>query len=228
MKSVKKNWETEKSSEINFWDNWLRTRGGQWNEEFEFRVNADTYFSEYFIKYLPVDESVIDVLDVGAGPLTILGKKIKSNRDIEQELRITCTDPLADEYMVLLKKYKIRSVTLNVKANSEELTNHFPQSYFDFVYMRNALDHSFDPLTAVGEMIELVKRDRYIILEHENNEAENENYEGLHQWNIKIENGDFTIWNKSTFYNVTEYYKTEADIRCEANETHNFIEIKKK
>lgn len=228
MKTVKSNWEIEKTSEIGFWDRYLETKGDLWPDEYLFRTDANAAFQDYFVKYLPLEKDTIEILDVGAGPLTILGKKLRLSQATIPELRITCTDPLADAYMVSLKRLNIRPLTHNVKANAEELSNHFPLNYFDFVYMRNALDHSFDPVVAVGEMIKVVNENCYVILEHENNEAENESYSGLHQWNIKIEDGNFTIWNKSTLYNVTEHYKNLADITCTANETHNFISIRKR
>jgi ubiquinone/menaquinone biosynthesis C-methylase UbiE len=221
--------------EINFWDNWLETKGGEWPEEYLFRINPQSVFQEHLITYLPEQLDLIDILDVGSGPLSFLGKTLPTENEIVRKLRITGTDPLMDAYMTLLKRHNVQSSTCMVKANSEDLSRHFPADYFEFVYMRNALDHAFDPLLAVGEMIRVVKPGHYIILEHKNNEAENENYHDLHQWNIKIEQGAFIIWNKSIMYNVTEYYKEEAQIICHANDnpTHfteksNFIEIRKK
>lgn len=227
MITQKELWSNGIPGEISFWENWLVTKGSEWPEEYLFRTNDRSSFQEHLAKYLPQNTDIIDILDVGSGPLSFLGKTLPAERQPAKGLRLTATDPLADSYMSLLKKYGVISPISLVKANSEELTRHFPHDYFDFVYMRNALDHSFDPLLAVGEMIKVLKSGHYIVLEHENNEAENENYHDLHQWNIKVENGAFIIWNKSIIYNVSERYKNEAQITCQFDEHSNFIEIRK-
>jgi SAM-dependent methyltransferase len=218
-------WETGIPSEVVFWDQWLESKGSQWPEDYEFRTNPNSLFQSHFLKYLPAEKETIDILDVGSGPLTYLGKKIEGKNS--PLLNITGTDPLADKYMTLLRKHGIKGNFTNIKANSEELSNHLPLDFFDFIYMRNALDHAYDPLLSIGEMIRVLGKGRYLVLEHENNEAENENYEGLHQWNIQIEEGAFIVWNKSIRYNLSEHYKTDAEISCHANETHNYIEIRK-
>lgn len=228
MNKQKELWDKGIPAEVSFWDEWLETKGSLWPDEFIFRINPDSTFQDYLIKYLPLDKQFINILDVGTGPLSFLGKNVNINSEVKRELRITGTDPLADEYLVLLKKHNLSCPIFSVKANSEELSKHFPENYFDFVYMRNALDHSFDPLTAIGEMIKVVEKGRFIVLEHENNEAENENYKNLHQWNIAIENGSFIIWNKSTRFNVTEHYKNEVTFNCFDHGDYNLIEIIKK
>ena len=207
----KKLWDEGVNAEMDFWDDWFKTKGSDWPEEYNFRTTPDSYLQDHLVRYLPSDKSMIDILDVGAGPLSILGKKIRNDN---RQLRITCSDPLADKYMTLLRKHNIVTSVLNVKANAEQLSDHFAENYFDFIYMRNALDHSFDPLISVGEMIKVLNKNRFIVLEHETNEAENEKYEGLHQWNIIIEQGQFIIWNKSIQYNVSKHYKDQADISC--------------
>jgi hypothetical protein len=76
--------------------------------------------------------------------------------------------------------------------------------------MRNALDHSYDPLAGIKQMIGVVKKGQVVILEHAANEAEKANYVGFHQWNICMENNEFILWNKSARINVSEELKQIA------------------
>lgn len=225
IQTIKKIWEKGIEAEVQFWDEWFQTKGIFWPEDYAFRMDPQAPFQEYLIRYLPTEKKTIDILDVGSGPVSYLGKTLPGT---DQQIRIIATDPLADRYMMLLRKFNIHNPITTIKANAELLTDFFPSDYFDFVYMRNALDHSFDPVIAVGQMIEVLAPDRYLILQHENNEAENEKYQDLHQWNIQIEDGEFIIWNKSTRYNLSTIYSEVANIRCEKDETFNFIEILKK
>lgn len=225
LEKYKRKWQEGVESEIEFWDNWMQTKGSEWPDDFAFRINPDSAFQEYLVKYLPQQQARVSILDVGSGPLTWLGKKHPDQRTV---LEITATDPLADQYSVLLRRNNLDYTVAVKSAFSEDLGRHFSESSFDFVYMRNALDHSYDPLISVGEMIRLVVRGGFIVLEHETNEAVNEQYHGLHQWNICVEDGAFILWNKGSRYVVNEHFGEEAIISCHASDGYNLIEIQKK
>jgi hypothetical protein len=53
-------------------------------------------------------------------------------------------------------------------------------------------------------------------LNHAENEAENENYTGFHQWNFTVEDGEFFIRGKDQVINVSRRLSAEAEIeaRC--------------
>lgn len=208
---LKEIWQSGADSEVEFWEEWLKTKGSDWPEEYIYRTNLNSQLQEYLIKYLPSDKTIIDILDVGSGPLTFLGKKIKNKNT---ELRITSTDPLADKYLKMLRQHNITPGSFFLNLSSEELSTHLLENYFDLVYMRNALDHCLDPLTSIGEMIKVLNKNSYLILEHKMNEAISESYTHLHQWNISIEDSEFIIWNKSVRYNISEQYKSIAEITC--------------
>ena len=65
-------------------------------------------------------------------------------------------------------------------------------------------------------MIDVVKNNRYVLLEHRPNEAEYENYSGLHQWNFSMTSkGDFLISSKFKNVNMTKKYEKLCSITCE-------------
>lgn len=153
----------------------------------------------------------IYILDVGADPLTYLGKIFEGKR-----INITAVDPLADEYDLILDKYQIQPLIRTQKLAAEELTKRFSPSTFDLVVARNSIDHAYGPESGVLQMIDVVKSGQYVLLEHRQNEAENENYSGLHQWNFSLSaNGDFLISSKFDKVNKTKKYAELCTITCE-------------
>ena len=128
------------------------------------------------------------LLDVGAGPLTVIGTRWKGHK-----LDVTAVDPLADAYGVLLDRYGITPPVRTQKVAAEELTPYFAPETFDLCFARNCLDHSYDPWLAIEQMLLVTKRRRKVVLVHQLNEGSNELYRGLHQWNFTERNGEFLI-----------------------------------
>lgn len=88
-----------------------------------------------------------------------------------------------------------------------------PNNYYDIVHMSNALDHCFDPLEGIYQLLTVVKVGGKIILRHNDNEAEHEKYTGFHQWNLTIVNGEFQIWRKGVRpINVQNIIKEVAEV----------------
>ena len=210
QQSQKAKWETGIKSEIDFWDDYLSTKGLRWGEDYKNRFNPDLS-----LQARPADlvasQSNIQVLDVGAGPLTFLGKKNRGNF-----INITAVDPLADEYDFLLAKHQITPLVKTQKIAAEEISKFYNKSTFDLVFARNCIDHAYNPENAVLQMIDVVKKGKYILLEHRQNEAVNENYAGLHQWNFSMSsNKDFLISSKTKTVNITKKYSEICTITCE-------------
>ena len=134
------------------------------------------------------DESVA-LLDVGAGPLTVLGKTHP-----EKTLRITATDPLAEDYARIMGEVGIEPPVPTIDCRGEDLLERFDPGSFDVAFSQNALDHSVDPVRVVSNMVELVKEGRFVVLRHRRREGRSENYWGLHQWNFDCEAGEFLLW----------------------------------
>jgi SAM-dependent methyltransferase len=175
--------------ELEFWDDWLRTRGAEWPESYLRRLDPQAELSEYhraLVERLPQDE--ITILDVGAGPLTVLGKRHPSKR-----VRIVATDALAAEYDGLLDRYGIEPPVRTIYAEGERLTARFAECTFDLVTAQNCVDHMRDPLEAIRQMLLVVKPGGLVVLDHLPSEGKHANYVGMHQWDMAIEEGDFLI-----------------------------------
>jgi hypothetical protein len=72
--------------ELRFWDRWFRKKGLEWPDDYRTRLNPNAPLAEDYrqlIDHLPQDE--IRILDVGAGPLTVIGKRHPSKRSAPVE-----------------------------------------------------------------------------------------------------------------------------------------------
>jgi len=214
---AKFNWKIGIKKETQFWDDWFRTKGatkGTAKEatgpaRYRDRLNPDFPLQARPEALLPVGD--VHILDVGAGPLTYLGKKA-----VGRSLTITAIDALAHEYDKILNKYSIQPLVRTQKLDAENLTARYGPNTFDLCFARNCLDHTYDPERAILQMIQVVKKGRYVLLEHYPNEAENQHYSGLHQWNFDVSpDGDFLIYSKSTVTNFSKKYGDLAVISCE-------------
>ena len=147
----KRRWDAALDSEIEFWTDWLREQSATESEEFRRRTDA-TAPSLAQLKPLidPPVGSRIDVLDVGAGPLSAVGVVWPGC-----ELRVTAVDPLAEQYNKLLDRLGIAPPVRTQFGEAEHLLDQFEPESFDLVYCRNALDHSFDPMLGVSNMFAL-------------------------------------------------------------------------
>ena len=96
--------------------------------------------------------------------------------------------------------------------------------------MANALDHSYDPLRGIQQMLEVVKPGHHVLLLHRVNEAENQNYKAFHQWNLCAEEGRFIIWNRQTRLCVNEALGETAEVTIDPSwlqEEWIFVSLKK-
>jgi SAM-dependent methyltransferase len=191
------------AAELAFWDHWLKTKGFNWPEEYRRKIDpsAPILIPRRFLpseatrlsRFLPGARPTISILDVGAGPLSIVGTRL---RGVDVEL--VAVDPLADEYEALLAQHRIDPPVATQSCAAEELADVLGEARFDLVYCQNALDHSEDPLRGLEQMLRVVKPDRWVVLKHAVDEGEREAYVQLHDWNFNIEDGRFVIWNPTT------------------------------
>lgn len=208
--SAKLKWDVDIESEVEFWDLYFSTRGLHWKEVYLMKLDPNSSLQARPASLLPARD-VVNILDVGAGPLTHLGKKCAGKC-----INITAVDPLAEEYAKLLQKHGVTPIVKTQKVCGEELSKYFNPGTFDFVYARNSIDHSYDPVEVICQMIKVVKPGCFILLEHRLNEAINEGYRGLHQWNLSVSVlGDFIISSKRKDVNVTQKYAGSCVVSCE-------------
>jgi SAM-dependent methyltransferase len=209
--TVRGRWDRAISYEANFWEDWLATKAFGDVEQFDKRLDPAAPLEDPLVtrRLDELADETITILDVGAGPLTSLGKTYPGKR-----LQIVPVDALAEEYDRLLAAANVTPPLRTLPCHAERLVEMFDASSFHIAYASNALDHSYDPVTAIKNMLRVVRPGGFVLLAHRRNEAESKSYLGLHQWNFENRDGRFVIWNRSGAHDVTDLLEHEADVHC--------------
>lgn len=170
------------------------------------------------VKSVPVSPSMClhlsagdRVLDCGASLSSTLGNTLPSGERID----LVAVDPLAAFYDRMLNELGQSSYVRTTFGMVELLDDIFPPASFDLAYMRNALDHSYDPVVGIKQLLNMVPVGGRVFLAHIRNEAEHAQHTGFHQWNMDIDGGDFIIWNAEHRNNITEMLRGYADVEVE-------------
>jgi SAM-dependent methyltransferase len=211
-------WRLGISSEILFWKNYLQGQGWEWNYYYAHQIKPNAPLEKMITELLNAPlGSRVRILDVGAGPLTTLGK-VWAGRDVE----LVPVDVLADHYDELLKDLKVVPVVRTIKADAEHLTEAFQEGSFDLVHARNSIDHCHDPVRAIDEMLAVTRPRGWILLRHLPNEATEQARSkstwpgaGFHQWDFFAENGEFWISGPKTRTNITKRLYGKAKVNIE-------------
>lgn len=212
-------WSKGIAYELRFWRNWAESRGGRYATDFERRMSGTQPFEAGLANLFPAGQP-IDVLDVGAGPISPLGIVCDRN-----PLRITATDPLADAYRDILDDCGLVPPIRTDFATAEDLSAFFPRDRFDLVHCRNALDHSLDPMRGIEEMLTVCRPGGFVLLRHHVNEGQREGYSGFHQHNFDEAEGRFVIWNNESRLDVTAAFAGRATVETKVNPDRSWIEV---
>lgn len=198
--------------ELAFWNNLLR-----WSHTFEGLKNwsrlgksikldgfdANTYLAS-------VSNPV--VLDVGCGMTFASGDHVDTAEG-SKRLEVHYIDPLADFYNEIKRRHR-RDLPDVEFGMMEYLSGSFRTGNADLVIIRNALDHSADPMKGIFEALEVLNIGGYLYLNHHPNEAEAEHYKGFHKHNICMsDNGEMLIWNKEKHIVVDDMIRDFAEIK---------------
>jgi SAM-dependent methyltransferase len=203
-------WKQGIPSESLFWDRWMQQRGGKWPEGFQKRFDPETPLEPWVAAAARgLGTRELSILDVGSGPVPFIGYKLE-----DVAVRLTAVDPLASIYKNLLARHGLEPPVAPNFAAAEELSSFFELNSFDIVHCRNALDHSFDPLRGISEMLKIVRIGGLVLLRHHPNEAEREQYHGFHHFNFDCRAGRFLIWNKSLEVDVADFFSGRAEVSC--------------
>lgn len=203
-------WRMSLPSEVHFWDDYIRTCGQccEAADEFAFRISPDSELQTWLQELLPKPEdAALKFLDVGAGPLTWIGKKWGARR-----IQITALDPLADSYNKILDHYGLNPPVRTAAIAGEDLLKVFPVDSFDLAFARNSLDHSYDVPQVIKNMVSVTKPGGIVFLWHAQNEGERYNYQGLHQWNFRKEGDALIVWRMQTSFNVNEFFADQLQL----------------
>lgn len=204
-------WRCGLSSELDFWHTFFASKGSG-SEGFKRRLDRDGVLQDATVisklDLLPPQDKPLRILDVGAGPVTNLGRIYK-----EKRLSIVAVDCLADRYNEILKRFGIQPDVRTYQCESERLLELVDPNSFDLVFSRNAIDHGYDPLLSIFNMLEVVKQHGSVVLKHGFNEAEKSDYSGLHQWNFATEDGRLFLWKPGSKWDVAAELKDRAMVR---------------
>lgn len=208
---MQRDWRTGLSDEAAFWANALQNEGRDWHAG-EYRERMDPHLPlqpelRELISASP--GATVRILDVGCGPLTRVGR-IWPERTVE----ITAVDPLAEEYCRVIDQLGLQPPVRPAKAEGERLRDFFSEDFFDLAYASNCLDHSYDPVTAIREMLAVVKPSASVYLWHFANAGITERYQGLHQWNFDEVDGEMTINNGRRGTTLSSELRGYAEVNC--------------
>ncbi|MEX0332214.1 MAG: methyltransferase domain-containing protein, partial [Puniceicoccaceae bacterium] len=172
---------------------------------------------------VPADLDAFRVLDVGAGPVTAMGDYWEG-----KDITIVPVDPLAEAYADLLQRYAITLPTPTIYGLGEELIEQFGKETFHFAYACNCLDHSMDPVECYRQMLGVLKPGCSLVTFHEANEAERQNYEGLHQWNFSVRESRLIVWNHNGHWDIVDHCPDAAHYHIEQDRHYIKFTLTKK
>ncbi len=197
--------------ELQFWRDWFRTRGLEWPEDYKARFNPDQPIQKHVAAYIDrLENDDVRILDVGAGPLTKLGKKHPGKR-----LSITATDLLAPEYNKLIDELKVQPLVRSIHADVEKLVEQFGENAFDIVHGQNCIDHTANPMRSIDQMIAVSRPGGFVVLYHAEKEGQREKYQQLHQWDFACEDGCFVIGDRhGRKTNMTQRLAGTCKVEC--------------
>jgi SAM-dependent methyltransferase len=175
-------WDSHIKSEMNYWKDQLRRQDSKaWRADYGKRLDPEAPLQDVIAEHIDRTVGVNRILDVGSGPLTSINRKCGFC-----EVSITAVDPLADFYNEMLDRVGITPPVRAQLGWGERLTEQFAENEFDITYSRNAIDHSYDPVKCIDEMIKVTKKNHYVILELNERAGSLERWTGLHQWDFFV------------------------------------------
>ncbi len=197
-------WRKGQQSETRYWHTYFAGRAG---DDLQQRLDPERPLQEHVARWLDPAAESPEILDVGAGPLTTLGKIWNGRR-----VTITAVDLLADDYDDVLAEFDIAPPVRTVSCPTEQLVHRFGEERFDLVYIENALDHHADVVEAIDQMLRVTRVGGHVVMRHARDEAETRGYEGLHQWNLAIEDGDYALWNREARTSVRREFGDSTEL----------------
>ncbi|QFJ54995.1 hypothetical protein [Pseudobutyrivibrio xylanivorans] len=211
-------WLSGIEDEIEFWDNYMRTEGGVSFYGFNETISPQKKFT--LENDIPENlcGKEIKFIDVGSGPFSRCGLVSE-----KAKLKATYVDPLAEVYEYLKRANEIDNGITVETCFVELLDKKYTANSFDIVHMSNSLDHCFSAIDGIYQLLYICKVGGKVILRHHENEAENEHYRGLHQWNLSLNNNEktFLIWRKDIKIDVCKLLEDYVDFELYPNQREN-------
>ena len=227
--STYERWRSQLPTETAFWDEFFAgiashsERFSQWKDELRDKLDPEFSLQEDLRTLIHVpDAAPVRILDVGAGPLTSVGKRWDGH-----EVMLFAIDPLAEEYAKIRLKHGIVAPVRTEFGHGEDVAEQFSANLFDLAHARNALDHAHDPVKCIRAMVTVVKPGACVVLAHAIREADAQKHYGLHQWNFYPEAGCFWVEGGDEHVNVSEQLAAIADVQTEPQGTWVRVTIRK-
>ena len=197
--------------EVEYWQDWLATQGGKWADDFGYRLDPNSEVADPALREVltRLPQERVSILDVGAGPISAVGYRFPG-----KTLSLVAVDPLADEFDRLLAREGVVPPVRTERAEGERLLERFGPDRFDIAYSRNALDHAVDPVPIIENMLGVVRPEGHVVLRHVRNEAVNQAYVQLHQWNFDERDRRFLVWRPGSESDLTETLADRAEVQC--------------
>jgi SAM-dependent methyltransferase len=206
-------------SEELFWSRWL----GRHPDRVAELVDPSRPFDPELTRFIEhVQGERVQVLEVGAGPLSTVGFASAGRR-----IELTPTDILATRYARVLARRGITPPAPTIYADAERLVPQFGLDAFDLVFATNCVDHMERPLTAVAQMLSVVRPGGFVVLLHEVDEGAHQDYVGLHQWNLTTDGGRFVIWNQRERHDITSLLAGRCQVTAYVRDAILHTEIRK-
>ena len=182
-------WSSSIREELDFWRRWFTE--DQFKTDRDSRLNLTGLgIPDHLLAEVKTKE--LFLLDVGSGPLSTIGR-FHPLFNVE----LVLADPLGDAYNDLLAELGLANYSKIVNVCAEDLPSKFSDNSFDIVHSANALDHAYDPLLCMQNMLKLCKPGGWVYVISVENEGERQNYTGLHQWNFALVGDKVRLWNKT-------------------------------
>lgn len=207
-------WLSGLESEIAFWKRYMETEGGIYYENFKDHTEKNKHFTlERYLEEFSKNKQ-IRFIDIGSGPFSRCGHVSE-----DYNLLVECADPLAEIYNNLKKENNLEN-GIKIKTGFVELLDkYFDSDSYDIVHMSNSLDHCFNAVFGIYQLLNLCKIGGKVILRHAENEAERSEYQGLHQWNLSLHNEEnsFVIWRNNERYDIKKILDGYAKVEWNAD-----------
>lgn len=142
----------------------------------------------------------------------------RSASKVTWHVPVVAADGLARFYNRVFDERGMAPRHVPLQCPVEELHECFPPGHFTIAHIRNALDHTFDPLLGIERMLHVVQPGGWVLLRHARNEGVPGSFRnGLHQWAFDVATGDelrdreghplmsFVVWNPELRLDVTRY-----------------------
>lgn len=215
-------WESGAGRELGFWRQYLASEGLDWPDEFRWRFDPSTTLQSHIAAMLPQDLPVsrLTILDCAAGPATTLGKTLHGER-----LPIVTLDALAGDYQQMLAELRLSPPLPSIRCEVEQLDTLFPPSQFELVYMRFALDHCYDPIAGLRQMIRVARPGCAVMIEHYRGDHDDE-YQGLKHWTLVPTDDDLLIGNRALELSVKQKLP-DVDVEVRASPTWLTLVLRK-